>query len=183
VLAPIGSIPSGGSNPHSLVISPGGFLYCANVNLQLVSDVSEFSINSSTGALTLINTYTVGLGEPLDTGALWISFDPTGKHAYIGTLAEIAQFTVGGAVETLSSNGTVADPHSHLSGGVDPSGRFVFSVGGIALSTGTSSAVPGCSLQTARSCWEGTSHRRFSPSRSSRFSTFMKAEQLDVPQG
>ena len=93
VLAPIGSVPSGGSNPHSLVISPGGFLYCANVNLQLVS---EFSINSSTGVLTLINTYTVGLGGPLDTGALWISFDPTGKHAYIGTLAEIAQFTVGG---------------------------------------------------------------------------------------
>jgi hypothetical protein len=60
------------------------------------SDVSEFSINSSSGALTLINTYTVGLGEPLDTGALWISFDPTGKRAYIGTLAEIAQFTVGG---------------------------------------------------------------------------------------
>jgi hypothetical protein len=86
VLAPIGSIPSGGSNPHSLVISPGGFLYCANVNLQLVSDVSEFSINSSTGALTLINTYTVGLEEPLDTGALWISFDPTGVMAWFRKL-------------------------------------------------------------------------------------------------
>lgn len=129
VLAPIGSIPSGGNAPRPLVISPGGFLYCANTNSPAVS---EFSINSLTGALTLINTYTVGLGQPLDTGALWISFDPTGKHAYIGTLAEIEQFTVvtaGAAVETLSSNGTVADPHGDLWGGVDPSGRFVFSVG------------------------------------------------------
>lgn len=129
VLATNGFVASGGNAPRPLAISPGGFLYCANTNSP---SVSEFSINASTGALTLINTYTVGLGEPLDTGPLWISFDPTGKNAYIGTLAEIDQFTVvtaGAAIETLSSNGTVADAHGDLWGRVDPSGRFVFSVG------------------------------------------------------
>jgi len=124
ILAPNGSIPTGGDNPRALVVSPKGFLYCANVKSR---SVTEFSIDASTGALTLVNNYPIWV-EP-QPGPLWISFDPTGTYAYVGNLAEIAQFMVDGPTGALTRNGTMSIPNGALGGGVDSSGRFVFTAG------------------------------------------------------
>ena len=124
ILAPNGSIPAGGHNPRALVVSPKGFLYCANVKSR---SVTEFSIDVSTGALTLVNNYPIWV-EP-HPGPLWISFDPTGTYAYVGNLAEIAQFIVDGPTGGLTRNGTMSLPNGALGGGVDSSGRFVFTAG------------------------------------------------------
>jgi 6-phosphogluconolactonase (cycloisomerase 2 family) len=124
ILAPNGSVATGGHNPRALVVSPKGFLYCANVNSR---SVTEFSIDESTGALTLVNNYPIWV-EP-KPGPLWISFNPTGTYAFVGNLAEIAQFRVDGPTGALTRNGTTSIPNGALGGGVDSSGRFVFTAG------------------------------------------------------
>ncbi len=121
-LAAIGSIATEGYDPLTVVVSPAGFLYCANVNGP--GSVAQFSVNASTGALSLVNSYSPG------GGPLWISFNPAGTYAYVGSGAEISQFTVDGTTGTLISNGTTPAPTGGiLWGAVDPSGRFLFAAG------------------------------------------------------
>jgi 6-phosphogluconolactonase (cycloisomerase 2 family) len=124
ILTPNGSILTGGHNPRALVVSPKGFLYCANVSSR---SVTEFSIDASTGGLTRVNYYPIWVKPK--PGPLWISFDPTGTYAYVGNLDEIAQFTVDGTTGALARNGTIIIPNGALGGGVDSSGRFVFTAG------------------------------------------------------
>ncbi len=121
ILAPSGSIASGGHYPRYLVVSPGGFLYCGSANL---GSVTEFAIDGSTGALTPVNN------PVLVAGALWISFDPAGTHAFVGNTGEIFQFTVDARTGALIGNGTTLLSDGANWGGVDPSGKFAFTAGG-----------------------------------------------------
>jgi 6-phosphogluconolactonase (cycloisomerase 2 family) len=121
VLAANGSVLTGGDNSSALVVSPGGFLYC--LNSEPNGAVYEFSIDASTGALTLVNSYAI-VG-----GSSWISFDPAGTHAYLGNLAYIEQFTVDETTGALIANGTTTNSSAVRRGGVDPSGRFLFTAG------------------------------------------------------
>ncbi len=124
VLTPIGSVPAGGYNPRALVVSPNGFLYCGNTSS---GSVTEFAINASTGTLSLVNSYSIWV-QP-QPGTLWMSFAPTGAYAYVGNGEEIAALTVDTSTGGLTSNGTISNPYGELWGGVDPSGRFLFSAG------------------------------------------------------
>jgi 6-phosphogluconolactonase (cycloisomerase 2 family) len=124
-LAANGSVSTGGYNPLAVVISPGGFLYCGNLNS---GSVVEFSIDGASGALTLVNTYAIWV-QP-QPGPLWIGFDPSGAYAYIGNGDEVAQFTVDGPTGTLTSNGTTSIPNGVNWGGLDPSGKSVFTANG-----------------------------------------------------
>jgi len=60
-----------------------------------------------------------------------MSFDPSGRNAYLGNYGEIAQFRVNEATGAVVSNGTTAEPDNglYLWGGVNPSGRFLFGAG------------------------------------------------------
>ncbi|HLW85250.1 MAG TPA: beta-propeller fold lactonase family protein [Candidatus Sulfotelmatobacter sp.] len=128
VLAPVGSISVGGFNPSPLVVSPQGFLYC-RVGNPGSGSVADFAINPFTGALTFLGTYVTSI-QP-QGGPSWISFDLTGRNAYIGNTGGIAQFRVNRATGALISNGTTVTPNNgvYLWGGVDPSGRFLFGAG------------------------------------------------------
>jgi 6-phosphogluconolactonase (cycloisomerase 2 family) len=125
-LVPIGSVPGGGYNPFLLVVSPMGFLYSGPRNS---GSVTEFAINRGTGALTRVGTYVIS--NPSQGGPVWMSFDSSGRNAYVGNYGEIAQFRVNEATGALVSNGTTAELGNglYLWGGVDPSGRFLFGAG------------------------------------------------------
>jgi hypothetical protein len=43
-----------------------------------------------------------------------MSFDPSGRNAYLGNYGEIAQFRVNEATGALVSNGTTAEPDNGL---------------------------------------------------------------------
>jgi 6-phosphogluconolactonase len=124
-LAPNGSVSTGGFNPLDLAVFPSGaFLYCANENS---GSVAGYSIDASTGELTLVHQYVIWV-QP-QGGPLWITFDPNGAYAYVGNDQQIAEFTVDQTTGALASNGTIPTPNAGLWGGVDPSGRFVFTTG------------------------------------------------------
>ena len=63
---------------------------------------------------------------PAQQFALNNLFDPAGTKAYVGDAPEIAQFRVDGTTGSLTSNGITLTPGDALWGGVDPSGRFLF---------------------------------------------------------
>jgi len=67
--------------------------------------------------------------EPV-AGPVWISFDPSGRNAYVGNTGGIAQFRVNRATGALVGTDTMASNDAFLWGGVDPSGRFLFTAGG-----------------------------------------------------
>jgi 6-phosphogluconolactonase (cycloisomerase 2 family) len=117
-LAPFGSFPAGGVTPFQLVFSPNGLLYSANGN---PATVTTSSLNSTNGSLTLV-------GEPVayqPSGLFWLTFDPSGRYAYVGSCGEIEQFSVSPS-GALIANGVVPTPQCVRTGLVDPSGRFLF---------------------------------------------------------
>lgn len=119
-LATNGSISTGGYEPLAIAFSSGGFLYCGN---RYSGSVIAFSVDTSTGALTLVNNFSIWAPP---TNLVWIAFDPTGTYAYVSNQLEIAQFTVDETTAALSSNGVTLTPNGALWGGVDPSGKFLF---------------------------------------------------------
>jgi 6-phosphogluconolactonase (cycloisomerase 2 family) len=127
-IAANGSILTGGYILFPLVVSPGGFLYCLNSDPD--GSVNEYSIDASAGTLTLVDSYSI-VG-----GSSWISFDPAGTHAYLGNLAYIEQFIVDQTTGALIANGTTMNSSAVHWGGVDPSGRFLFTAGVAPVSGG-----------------------------------------------
>lgn len=123
-LTATGSVPSNGYSPLALAVSHG-FLYCADGNS---NSIAQFSINPANGVLTLVQTYQTG-SEPQEAGPLWISIDPTGTYLYAGSLPEIAEFIVNANTGVLTNNGTIQVPNGAMWGGIDPSGRFLFTAG------------------------------------------------------
>jgi hypothetical protein len=90
----------------------------------------EFAINPFTGALTRVGTF-VTSKEPV-AGPVGISFDPSGRNAYVGNTGGIAQFRVNRATGALVGTNAMAASgnDAFLWGGVDPYGRFLFTAWG-----------------------------------------------------
>jgi 6-phosphogluconolactonase len=141
------------ASPLSLTVDPRGrFAYSAN----FAGSVSGYTIDSTTGALTLIP------GSPLIlVGASFVTVDPRGRFAYVALLPGIAPggtiwgYTIDritGALTPISGSPFPGEPGGAPAAiAVDPSGRFAYaandtgSVSGYAINsdTGALTAVPG----------------------------------------
>ncbi len=117
--------PSGGaSNPVNFTI--GRFLprfaYVANGNS---NDVSMYTINATTGALTAMAPGTIAAGRFPQA----VAVDPSGRFAYVATLEfdAVSMYTINATTGALTSIGTtVTAGGSAQSVAVDPSGRFAY---------------------------------------------------------
>jgi 6-phosphogluconolactonase len=104
-LANAGSFPSGtgsGGEPTWIAFDPtGAYAYVTNL---ADSSVSQFTVNATTGALSMN-----GPDVPAGRWPLQVSLDPSGKFAYVvnGGDATISQFTISNT-GTLVPNGTLA---------------------------------------------------------------------------
>jgi 6-phosphogluconolactonase (cycloisomerase 2 family) len=129
-LSQIGSISTGlhTNSPYFVGFSPEGFLYSAGC-CQLQA-VSEYSVDSSTGALTHLNDFPTGDNQ---SSVPWsIAFDPTGAYAYVTNTDSqlsgytIASFTVNKSTGALTRNGADTPTVGAYQVAIDPSGKFVF---------------------------------------------------------
>src|SRR5216684_4463330 len=117
--------PSGGaSNPVNFTI--GRFLprfaYAANGDS---NDVSMYTINATTGALTAMAPGTIAAGRFPQA----VAVDPSGRFAYVATLEfdAVSMYTINATTGALTSIGTtVTGGGSANSVAVDPSGRFAY---------------------------------------------------------
>lgn len=139
---------NGAFNPFPHVVSPGGFLYCG---VQDSGSVMEFAINPFTGALTRVGTF-VTSKEPV-AGPVGISFDPSGRNAYVGNTGGIAQFRVNRATGALVGTNAVAasSNDAFLWGALIRPGGFSSPRGAKSGPTGLMAQLPGSpSMATER---------------------------------
>jgi YVTN family beta-propeller protein len=122
----IGSSPS--CSPFSVAMDPTGkFAYVANEGSFAPTNVSMFTINSTTGALTLMGTIVTG-GR-----AISVAVDPTGKFVYVATHSEppgsagvVSMYTINASTGALTSIGLVGTGTDPASVAVDPTGKFTY---------------------------------------------------------
>jgi len=122
-LTRLGSPVPAGNSSQVLAAALGKFLYVANM-----SDVSMFSINATTGALTPIPPGTVVGGFPE-----WIGVHPSGKFAFLANddTASMDVFainsTTGALTKTTSASACINSMRNPgVSAGLDPSGKFAY---------------------------------------------------------
>ena len=108
------------------------FAYVANF---ASNDVSAYTVNGSTGALTQVNCVSVTgcSGNNFSAGAspTAVAVAPLAKFAYVANFnsADISAYRIDGSTGALSSVGTtVATGSSPKSVAVDPTGKFVYAV-------------------------------------------------------
>src|ERR1019366_5218823 len=80
-----------GLQPFTITVHPSGqYAYVPNSN---GNNVSQFTIDPTSGALTPMSTATVATGA----GPVALAIDPSGKYAYVtnGGQGGISQYTVG----------------------------------------------------------------------------------------
>jgi 6-phosphogluconolactonase (cycloisomerase 2 family) len=127
------TIAPGGVNPRSVAIAPdstgkfGKFAYVANL---LTNNVSMYTINPTTGALTSTGTIPEG-NSPLS-----VAVDPSGNFAYVANdgicddlihaLGDVSMYTIDATTGTLTSTGTIVAGQCANSVAVDPSGKFAY---------------------------------------------------------
>jgi YVTN family beta-propeller protein len=109
------------TGPQSIIIDPSRrFAYVANST----DTLSAYSINSSTGALTLLS------GSPFATGdnPSSVTVDPTGRFLYNTNINtdDVSVFTIDTGTGALTAVGAVAAEDAPNSIVADPSGRFVY---------------------------------------------------------
>jgi 6-phosphogluconolactonase len=118
-------LPTGGNSPQGIVVTPdGSFVVLAN---QATSNISVFSLDSSTGGLTAVS------GSPFASGNQPgpVAIDPSGKFIFVGNTGGNSLSAYGidsmGSLTPLSGTpitlGTNAQPSSIA---VDHAGKFVF---------------------------------------------------------
>lgn len=125
-LTKVGLFAAGNGPAGIPVFSPNGkFLYVVD---QGDSTVFGFSINSGTGALTAIGA-AVAAGTTPNTQAMWISFTPDGKYAYVSNQNEnkIFGFSVDATTGAFTAVGTpqITDtgPRDIT---IDPAGKHLY---------------------------------------------------------
>lgn len=118
-----------GINPESMVVDPlGRFVYVANLvsNAADQATISMYTINSSTGILTLTNPPTV----PTGFFPQGIGIDPSGKFVYTANSDDntVSMFTINPSTGILkpTTPASVATGWSPLSVTVHPSGKFAY---------------------------------------------------------
>jgi 6-phosphogluconolactonase len=103
VLQAVGSSSSVGVAPFAFAIEPTEhFMYVANAGTNTITNgtISQYSIDSTTGALTLLP----GSGSPTGTNPVAMLIHPTGKYLYVvnsGT-SNISQFSVDATTGVLT---------------------------------------------------------------------------------
>jgi YVTN family beta-propeller protein len=129
-----------GGCPQSIAVDPAGkFAYVANYGcsslLDTVGNVSMFTVDSSTGALTRIGT-----SVPADFGTNSVTVDPSGRFVYVANWGDgdyagsVSTYTINATTGALTSIGTNQAPCALPSPGscapwtvvVHPSGKFVY---------------------------------------------------------
>ena len=111
----------------SMTLAPSGkFVYVAdggsNSDGSAGVNVSIYSVDGSTGALSSIGTIEAGLLP-------WsIAIDPLGKFAYVANLGsnDISVYSINGTTGALTLTGTTAAGSSPTSIVVHPSGKFAY---------------------------------------------------------
>jgi 6-phosphogluconolactonase len=122
ITAPCAPPPSPGScSPWSVVVDPSGkFAYVANEGGFSPTSVSIYTINATSGALTLVGTI-AARGR-----AVSVTVDPAGKFAYVTTESDLSIYTINKTTGTLTSIGTITTGTKPVSVAVDPTGKFAY---------------------------------------------------------
>ena len=86
------------------------------------NNVSMYTINGTTGALTSIGTIAAG------TGPASVAVDPTGKFAYVANSGsnDVSMYTLDSTTGALTLTGSVAAGSSPSSIAIHPSGKFAY---------------------------------------------------------
>ncbi|HLW83251.1 MAG TPA: beta-propeller fold lactonase family protein [Candidatus Acidoferrales bacterium] len=119
-----GTIAAGGRAIAVSVDPSGKFLYAATSSDAPGSagNISMYTINGTTGALTSIGTI------PAGTDPTSVAEDPTGKFAYVtnSTSNNVSMYTINATTGALTSIGVVAAGTGCSSVAVDPTGKFAY---------------------------------------------------------
>jgi len=110
---------------QSVAVDPSGkFAYVATESNTPGSagNVSMYTINATTGALTSIGTIAAG------TNPVSVVVDPSSKFAYVtnSTSNDVSMYTINATTGALTSIGTIATGTGPVSVAVDPSGKFAY---------------------------------------------------------
>ena len=105
-----------GTDPQSVTVDPTGkFVYVANANSQ---DVSAYTLNATTGALTEIDQDSSGAGTTVPTGVgpMSVSVDPSGKFAFVTNFVsnDVSTYSINATTGAL----TALSPVRSRSGGM-----------------------------------------------------------------
>ncbi len=136
-LTSIGPPVAAEHGPFSAAVHPSGkFAYVADFGDEGggedVGDVSVYTINATTGALTPTGTINgvcgISLCEPVS-----VAVDPSGKFAYVANVGGpaptlVSMFTIDATSGALTSIGSIAAGGSAISVAVDPTGKFAYVV-------------------------------------------------------
>jgi YVTN family beta-propeller protein len=114
--------------PWSVVVDPSGkFAYVANEGSFSPTNVSMFSINTTTGALTSIGMIPTG-GRSIS-----VAVDPMGKFVYVATESDppgsaggVSMYTMDTGTGALTSMGMIAAGTNPVSVAVDLAGKFAY---------------------------------------------------------
>jgi YVTN family beta-propeller protein len=103
----------------------GKFAYVVNENAGPAGNVSMYTINATTGALTSTGTIAAG------TTPVTVVVDPSGKFAYVvnedaGSAGNVSMYTINATTGALTSTGTIAAGTTPVSVAVDPAGKFAY---------------------------------------------------------
>ncbi len=129
VLTPAGTIAVGGY-AVSVAVDPSGkfaYLAAASGTPGSAGNVSMYTINSTTGALTSIGNIEAGTiaAEPAPT---LMTVDPSGKFAYVANSVsnDVSMYSVNATTGILTSVGSIAAGTNPLSVAVDPTSKFAY---------------------------------------------------------
>ncbi len=137
------------SSPFGIgVNSSGKYAIATNVPSSGEASASIYSINQSTGALTLSSTADLGAAPFLASPLI---LDPGGPYAYIGDSTSIQIFKLSSGTLTANSPATLSIPYTSFS----PTGKFAYGAGsngivyeGVVQSNGNVTANSPGSVQT-----------------------------------
>jgi 6-phosphogluconolactonase len=120
-----GVYPGGACCFNSVAVDPSGrFAYMTNggMNTGGLNLVSEFTIDSTSGALTSIGT--VATGDDPNS----VAIDSGGKFAYVANFSsnDVSMYTINATSGALTSVGTIATGQNPASVAVDPAGKFAY---------------------------------------------------------
>jgi len=127
-LTSTGMIPVGGFAVSVAVHPSCKFAYAANANNTpgLAGNVSMYTINATTGALTSIGT--VAAGTIFEPNPIAMAVDPTGSFAYVANSGsnDVSMYSINTTTGILTSIGLIAAGTNPSSVAVDPTGKFAY---------------------------------------------------------
>jgi DNA-binding beta-propeller fold protein YncE len=123
-LTSIGTVAAG-QVPISIAVDPAGkFVYVVTQNITpgLAGNVSMYTINATTGALTSVGTIAAG------TEPVFVAVDPAGKFAYVANSGSnnVSMYSINTTTGMLTSVGAIAAGTNPSSAAVDPTGKFAY---------------------------------------------------------